>query len=100
MYDIQHCFVCRPSDSTASEDAGVAPRTVVITILSVRSHPPSVRSHASSVRSHAPLARSHPHSARSRPHLAQRRFIHEETEMGGGGVYLRGLLGDEPPIAP
>jgi hypothetical protein len=22
MYDIQHCFICRPSDSTVSEDAG------------------------------------------------------------------------------
>jgi hypothetical protein len=21
MYDIQHCFICRPSDSTVSEDA-------------------------------------------------------------------------------
>jgi hypothetical protein len=23
MYVIQHCFVCRPSDSIASEDAGI-----------------------------------------------------------------------------
>jgi hypothetical protein len=29
MYDIQHCFICRPSDSTVSEDAGIEPRTVV-----------------------------------------------------------------------
>jgi hypothetical protein len=28
MYDIQHCFICRPSDSTVSEDAGIEPRTV------------------------------------------------------------------------
>ncbi len=27
MYVIQHCFICRPSDSTASEDAGIVPRT-------------------------------------------------------------------------
>jgi hypothetical protein len=27
MYFIQHCFVCRPSDSTVSEDAGIEPRT-------------------------------------------------------------------------
>jgi hypothetical protein len=27
---IQHCFVCRPSDSTVSEDAGFRPRTVAI----------------------------------------------------------------------
>ncbi len=25
---IQHCFICRPSDSTVSEDAGIEPRTV------------------------------------------------------------------------
>jgi hypothetical protein len=23
---IQHCFICRPSDSTVSEDAGIKPR--------------------------------------------------------------------------
>jgi hypothetical protein len=27
-YFIQHCFFCRPSDSTVSEDAGIKPRTV------------------------------------------------------------------------
>ncbi len=26
LYFIQHCFVCRPSDSTVSEDAGIEPR--------------------------------------------------------------------------
>ncbi len=26
--DIQHCFICRTSDSTVSEDAEIAPRTV------------------------------------------------------------------------
>jgi hypothetical protein len=25
MYVIQHCFICRPSDSTVSEDAGIEP---------------------------------------------------------------------------
>ncbi len=25
---IQHCFICHPSDSTVSEDAGIEPRTV------------------------------------------------------------------------
>ncbi len=29
MFVIQHCFICRPSDSTVSEDAGIEPRTVV-----------------------------------------------------------------------
>jgi len=28
MYDIQNYFICRPSDSKVSEDAGVEPRTV------------------------------------------------------------------------
>ncbi len=54
MYDIQHCFICRPSDFTVSEDAGIEPRTVATTALAVR------RSKHS--------ARSHPHSARSHPH--------------------------------
>jgi hypothetical protein len=36
MYDIQHCFICRPSDSTVSEDAGIGPRTVATTALTVR----------------------------------------------------------------
>jgi hypothetical protein len=27
-YVIQHCFNCRPSDSTVLEDAGIEPRTV------------------------------------------------------------------------
>ncbi len=26
MYDIQHCFICRPSDSAVSEDAGIEPQ--------------------------------------------------------------------------
>jgi hypothetical protein len=28
MYVIQHCFICRPSESTVSEDAAIEPRTV------------------------------------------------------------------------
>jgi hypothetical protein len=30
MYDIKYCFICRPSDSTVSEDAGIEPRTVAM----------------------------------------------------------------------
>ncbi len=30
MYFIKHCFVCRPSDFAASEDAVIEPRTVAI----------------------------------------------------------------------
>ncbi len=29
MFDIQHCFIRRPSDFTVSEVAGIEPRTVV-----------------------------------------------------------------------
>jgi hypothetical protein len=28
MYFIQHCFICRPSDSTVSTDAGIELKTV------------------------------------------------------------------------
>jgi hypothetical protein len=53
MYDIQHCFICHPSDSTVLKDAGIEPRTVATKALAVR--------HCS----HS--AGSHPHSARSHP---------------------------------
>jgi hypothetical protein len=33
MYCIQHCFICRPSDSDVSEDAGIEPRTVATLAL-------------------------------------------------------------------
>ncbi len=36
MYDIQHCFICRHSDSTVPEDVGIEPRTVATTTLAVR----------------------------------------------------------------
>jgi hypothetical protein len=36
MYCIQHCFICRPSDSTVSEDAGIESRTVATSTLAVR----------------------------------------------------------------
>jgi hypothetical protein len=42
MYDIQHCFIRRPSDSIVSEDAGIEPRTVATTaslIYRLKSHP-------------------------------------------------------------
>jgi hypothetical protein len=34
MYFIQHCFICRLSDSTVSEDGGIEPRTVATSIVS------------------------------------------------------------------
>ncbi len=36
MYVIQHCFICGPSDSTMSEDAGIEPRTVATLALRAR----------------------------------------------------------------
>ncbi len=35
-YFIQHCFICRPSDSTLSENAGIEPRTVATSAFTVR----------------------------------------------------------------
>ncbi len=36
VYFIHHCFMCRPSDSIVSEDAGIEPRTVATSALAVR----------------------------------------------------------------
>jgi hypothetical protein len=35
-YYIQHCFICRPTDSTVLTDAGIEPRTVATGALAVR----------------------------------------------------------------
>ncbi len=35
-YYIQHCFICRPSDSTVPTDAGIEPRTVATGALAAR----------------------------------------------------------------
>jgi hypothetical protein len=45
MYSIQHCFICRPSDSTVSENAGFEPGTVATTALAVRRSDHLARSH-------------------------------------------------------
>ncbi len=42
MYLIHPCFICRPSDSSVSEDAGIEPRTLSLT---VRHSSHSARSH-------------------------------------------------------
>jgi hypothetical protein len=34
-YGAEHCFTCRPSDSTVSEDAGIKPRTVATITVTV-----------------------------------------------------------------
>jgi len=36
MYSIQHCFICRPSDSTVLADAGFEPRAVAKLALAAR----------------------------------------------------------------
>jgi hypothetical protein len=35
-YCIQHCFICRPSDSSVPTDAGIEPRAVATGALAVR----------------------------------------------------------------
>ncbi len=45
QYFIQHCFICRPSDSTVSEDDETEPRTVPPLALAVRPSNHSARSH-------------------------------------------------------
>jgi hypothetical protein len=44
-YYIQHCFICRPSDSTVPTDAGMEPRTVATGALTVRRSNHWARSH-------------------------------------------------------
>jgi hypothetical protein len=60
MYFILHCFICRPSDSTVSEDAGIEPRTVATSALAVRRSSHSATSHPLSATSHSHSATSHP----------------------------------------
>jgi hypothetical protein len=45
MYVIQHFFICRPSNSTVSEDAWIEPRTVATLALTARRSNHSARSH-------------------------------------------------------
>ncbi len=44
-YNVQHCFICRPSDSTVPTDAGIEPRTVATSALAVRRSNHQARSH-------------------------------------------------------
>ncbi len=44
MFVIQHCFICRPSDSNVSEDAGIRLRTVMTLALTARLSNHSARS--------------------------------------------------------
>ncbi len=79
MYVIQHCFICRPSDSTVSEDAGIEPTTVATDALTTRldrlTHD-SARSHdlaESWVRWSSRVVRAS-NSPRSHPRLGQISF--------------------------
>ncbi len=45
MSFIQHCFLCRPSNSAVSEDTRIEPRTVATLALAVRRSNLSARSH-------------------------------------------------------
>jgi hypothetical protein len=45
MYFIQQRFICRPLDSTVSEDAGIKPRTIASWTLTVRRSNHSARFH-------------------------------------------------------
>jgi hypothetical protein len=45
IYVIQHCFICHPSDSTASEDARIEPRTVTTLALTAGRSNHSARSY-------------------------------------------------------
>jgi hypothetical protein len=72
MYVIQHCFMCRPSDSFVSEDARVELRTVAALALTAR------RSNH--------LARSHPHLARFHPLNHQLQHVLKDISF-----YSRGM---------
>jgi hypothetical protein len=44
-YVVQHCFICRPSDSSVSEDARIKSKTVATLALTARRSNQSARSH-------------------------------------------------------
>jgi hypothetical protein len=52
MCVVQHCLICRLSDSTVSKDAGIEPRTIATTALAGRRSNHSDRSYTLSARSH------------------------------------------------
>ncbi len=105
MYFIQRCVICRPSDSTVSEDAGIESRTVATSALAVRRSRHSAKSHAYSAKSYLPWlnppSESHPpQSAKSHSlcicMLHTLRMLHRRTIMCVG----RGLLNPPPPPFP
>ncbi len=65
FYVIQHCFICRPSDSTVSKDAGIEPRMVATLKQTAR------RSNR--------LARSHPQESERSELIQQSGFTGEHS---------------------
>jgi hypothetical protein len=55
MYFIQHCFICRPSDFTVSEDARIGTRTFATLALVARCSNHSARSHPQDIKEDTPL---------------------------------------------
>ncbi len=70
----KHCFICRPSDSTVSEDAGIETRTVATT--------------ASAVRRFNHSARSHPHSQ----DLSHRKTLQGEYRTSNKFIFYRNIF--------
>ncbi len=85
MYCIQHCFVCRPSDSTVSEHAGIEPRIVATTALAVRRSNQSAKSHPCII-----VWPPQGVTRRRRLSLLTNSVLVYEPKCGGRGV-LRGL---------
>ncbi len=73
IYCIQHCFICRPSDSIVSQDAGIEPRTLATSALAVRRSNHYIGQISTTTRLDLihNQARSHPLRARSHSLLGQ-----------------------------
>jgi hypothetical protein len=99
MHFMQHCFICRPSDSTVSEDARFAPRTVATLALSVRRSNHSDRSHPHPDKSHPLWIRS----VQTFPRLKLIRSapnIPAETFLYPSYFSLVGPTGGKTPLFP
>jgi hypothetical protein len=67
LYDIQYCFICRPTDATVSKDAGSNPGLLGLWHWQPDALTTRIVSHPLSAGAHPSWARSNPHSATS-PH--------------------------------
>ncbi len=98
MYYIQHiCFICRPSDSTVSEDAGMEPKNVATLALAVRRSKHSARFHPQLARYHPQLARYHPQLARYHPQLARShpQLVRYHPQLARSLTQLSSVLSNE-----